>query len=474
MALTKTQTDVEEAFLDEPAIYAADPLLTDIDALNKHHAFVMNGGTAKVMNFCHDPSVGEVLTFSCQSDFKACYANRQTLVYGGDEQGSRLMPLADQWWCHPKRREYAGLTFMPGRPPEIRSPDGSARLYYNLFRGWPVAPKAGDCSLFWEHLQKVICAGNEERYSYVRRWLAHAIQKPEEMPETALVLRGGQGTGKGTLVNIYGKLFGAHYQSISQMDQLLGKFNAHMQEAILVFGDEVTWGGNKQSEGALKSMITEPHMNIERKGMDTIRCANYRRFIFASNEGWPVALGVGDRRFIVLDVDDSYQADTRYFSALRTQMDSGGLQALMHDLLTEDLSNFDVRTKPESGAAEAELFSRTLRGIVRFWYEFLYAADEASWPTSVNRQAFYDEYTAKQPKNSEPEAMSVVGKMLRQMCPSLTNTSPRKHDSQFSMGVGTPTISNGERDQRWRLPPLAEARKAFEVYSKMGAHLWSE
>lgn len=473
MALTKTYDGTEHAYLDEPALHAFDPLMTDIDALNKRHAFVMNGGTAKIMNFCHDPAVGEVLTFSCQSDFKACYANRLTLVYGDDERSSRLVPLADQWWSHPKRREYAGLTFMPGKPPEIHSSNGSERPYYNLFRGWPIVPKAGDCSLFWEHVRKIICAGNAERYTYVRRWLAHAIQKPEQMPETALVLRGGQGTGKGTLVNIYGQLFGAHFQTISQMEQLLGKFNAHMQEAILVFGDEVTWGGNKQSEGALKAMITEPHMMIERKGMDTIRCANYRRFIFASNEGWPIALGNGDRRFVVLDVDDSYQADTRYFAALRNQMNSGGLQALMHDLLAEDLCTFDVRTKPENGAGEAEIFIRSQRGIVRFWYEQLYEADESSWPSSVNRQAFYDAYVAKQPKGSEHDQMAIVGKVLRQMCPKLTNSAPRKSGAQFSMGVGTSPISSGARDQRWVFPPLAEARKAFESYSKMGPHLWS-
>lgn len=104
-----------------------------------------------------------------------------------------------------------------------------------------MAPVAGDCSLFWAHLKDIICAGDEARYTYVRRWLAHAIQKPAEMSETALVLRGGQGAGKGTQVNIYGQLFGIHFQAISQMKQLLGKFNAHMQEAILVFGDEVTW-----------------------------------------------------------------------------------------------------------------------------------------------------------------------------------------------------------------------------------------
>lgn len=452
---------------DTDAMLAPDPLVTDIEALNRRHAFVMNGGKAMVMNFDHDPNLGETLTFSTQADFRGNHANRRTVVLSDD--GTSLAQLAEQWWSHPLRREYAGLVFMPGSPPEIPTVHG--RPYYNLFRGWPVKPVPGDCGLFWAHLKDIICAGDEERYRYVRRWLAHAIQKPAEMPETALVLRGGQGAGKGTLVNIYGQLFGIHFQAISQMEQLLGKFNAHMQEAILVFGDEVTWGGNKQSEGALKAMITEPHMLIERKGLDTIRCANYRRFIFASNEDWPIALGKGDRRFLVLDVAETHRADTAYFAALRAQMKAGGLQALMHDLLAEDLRTFDVRTKPQGGQAEADLYVRTLRGIERFWYQFLHGADEATWPQSVSKQGFYDEYVAQCLKGTDPEGLPLFAKKLNKMCPGLRSSAPRKAKSSFGLGVGT-SASGGEREQRWEFPSLVEARQGFERYAGQGSALW--
>lgn len=185
---------------DTDATLAPDPLLTDIEALNRRHAFVMNGGKAMVMNFGRDLKRGETLTFSSQADFKARYANRSTLLM--TEYGTRLAPLAEQWWIHPKRRAYAGLVFLPGSPLDVEL--GEEHPHYNLFRGWPVKPVPGDCSLFWAHLKDIICAGDEERYLYVRRWLAHNIQKPEEMPETSLVLRGGQGTGKGTFVNLYG------------------------------------------------------------------------------------------------------------------------------------------------------------------------------------------------------------------------------------------------------------------------------
>lgn len=192
MALNHATTPLDD---DTDATLAPDQLLTDIEGLNRRHAFVIIGGKAMVMNFDHDPNQGETLSFSSQAHFRARYANRSTLVLC--EDGTRLAQLAEQWWGHPKRREYAGLVFMPGNATAY------GRLYYNLFRGWPVQPVPGDCSLFWAHLKDIVCAGDEERYCYFRRWLAQAIQKPADMPETALMLGAGQGAGKGTLVNLY-------------------------------------------------------------------------------------------------------------------------------------------------------------------------------------------------------------------------------------------------------------------------------
>lgn len=99
---------------DTNATLVPDPLLTDIEALNRKHAFVMNGGKAMVMNFGRDLKRGEPLTFSCQADFRARYANRSTLVLC--EDGTRLAPLTEQWWSHPQRREYAGLVFAGPTP----------------------------------------------------------------------------------------------------------------------------------------------------------------------------------------------------------------------------------------------------------------------------------------------------------------------------------------------------------------------
>jgi phage/plasmid-associated DNA primase len=69
-----------------------------------------------------------------------------------------------------------------------------------------------------------------------------------------------------------------------------------MKNAVYIFADESIWGSNKKELGKLKAMISEATTTIEPKGKDVITIRNYRHFIFASNEEWPVALDPEDRR----------------------------------------------------------------------------------------------------------------------------------------------------------------------------------
>ena len=93
----------------------------------------------------------------------------------------------------------------------------------NLWRGFAVeADDSGGCSLYLAHITGVICSGNDEHATYLLDYLAWGVQNPGKRPEVAVVLRGEEGTGKGTMVHPYGELFGSHYQHISQPGHLVG------------------------------------------------------------------------------------------------------------------------------------------------------------------------------------------------------------------------------------------------------------
>ena len=318
--------------------------------LNENHAVVMIGGKTVIVREDETP------TFMGYKDFCLRHANLKI----GRRAATKIWIESDD------TRRYDELVFDPsGRCPSTS---------YNLFRGLSVEPVAGKCDLYLRHVKEIICAGDQTVYDYVLGWMAHAIQKPTELPGVALVLRGYQGTGKGTFAQHFGKIFGDHFQHLVHMDHLLGKFNAHLSSALVVFADEIVWGGNKREAAQLKGIITETRRMMEAKFKDPLIVNNYARFIFATNEDWAVPTGEKERRFCVLNIDETRAEDHSYFAAINTEMRNGGVQALMHTLMNFDLSHFNVRRYPVTeGLLEQKQLS--LPSVAQWWYDILIEGD---------------------------------------------------------------------------------------------------
>ena len=293
-----------------------------VTELNKCHAHVMVGGKARILHIKTDSDLGwNIHEFYHQADFKSHYANRKLRV------GKQLKTVGELWLSHPDRRSYEGVTF---------NPNGVSEGYYNLFQGFPVKPVRGDCGLYLDHIYNNICKGDDELYDYVIHWMADAIQNPGRRPGVALVIRGKQGVGKGVFVNEFARLFGPHAIQVTQSSHLVGNFNAHLRDKLLVFADEAFWAGDKRAEGALKALVTEDTTPIEMKGVDVQNAQNFVRLIMASNNDWVIPASADQRRFVVMEAGTARMQDSVYFKALRDQMEQGGRQALMQFLLDRD------------------------------------------------------------------------------------------------------------------------------------------
>lgn len=295
-------------------------------------------------------------------------------LYANNRRPNGFGNVINYWYKHPQRRQFRRIVFDPsGQAPKD---------CYNLWCGWPIEPVKGDCSKFWDHLRNVICSGDEDKYQWLRRYMAHAIQRPNNLPEVAIILTGVEGAGKGVFVQTFGQLFGPHFISVHRTDDVVGRFNAHLAHVLLLYADEATWGGDKQRQGVLKAGITEKRIRVEQKNQPSYEVNNYRRTIFASNEPWPVAVGENDRRFVLLEVSDARVGDHRYFDEIAAEMNHSGLQALMYDLINEDLQGWNPRLRPRS-ATTWTIKLRGLDGELRWWYEILLEGRTMleDWPT---------------------------------------------------------------------------------------------
>ena len=360
--------------------------------LNEKHAVIADiGGKCRIISEVEDPSMNRT-RISKQSfeDFRNRYRNRKVVV-GTTEKGIPVEKAVGAFWIdHPLRRQYDTIVFAPGR--EI---EGS----YNLWRGFACDSLPGDGhKSFLEHILYNVCSGNKDYYDYLIGWIARMVQKPDTPGEVAVVLRGRRGTGKSFFAKALGQLLGRHFLQVSDSKHLVGSFNSHLRDTVLLFGDEAFFAGDKKHEGVLKTTITEEHLIIEGKGVDAEAAPNYVHMILASNEDWVVPAGLDERRFFVLESGERNKQDHEYFKKIKADLDQGGYENLLNFLLSYDLDNYEVRQVPQTVALQDQkIMSMTPEAqwlFDKIWEGRILLNDE-KWKGVVSKDALYADYTSE-------------------------------------------------------------------------------
>lgn len=391
---------------------AIDPWLRK---LNEEHAVIEDiGGRCRVISEVMDFALNrEKISRQSFEDFRNRYMHIQ-IVVGQDKDGNDVkMPLGKWWLLNANRRQYRTIMFAPGR--EVSDA-------FNLWRGFSCEAKPGSCEKFLTHVRDNVCRGNETYYNYYMRWMARAVQKPDSPGEVAIVMRGRMGTGKSFAVKAFGSLWGRHFLQVSDSKHLVGSFNAHLRDCVVLFGDEAFYAGDKKHEAILKTMVTEETIMIEGKGVDAEAAPNYVHLMMASNSDWVVPAGTDERRFFVLDVGDGQMQNKEYFKVIREELDSGGREALLHHLMTMDISDFDVRQFPKTEALqEQKLMSMSPEE--QWWFEKLMEGrllnDQDGWQGEVLKADIQRDYLlyAERQKIMRRASPTALGKFLKRVMP---------------------------------------------------------
>lgn len=143
--------------------------------------------------------------------------------------------------------------------------------------------------------------------------------------------------------NIWGSCISGY-----KREEVIGKFNGHLQDCVLFIADEAYWGGDKRCVGRLQGMITEVTLPIERKGIDLIQVPHYLHVVMLAEPGWVIPAGRYERRYAALAVNDARRGDKSYFRALHRQIIEGGAEAMFHDLREMELGDWHPRDIPEA------------------------------------------------------------------------------------------------------------------------------
>lgn len=402
---------VTGGYLKKATAVAESQAVTEerLPSMLRHWAFVQVEGTARVVR--EDLPSHHLVLYRLE-DLKKEHANCQVLDMSGEKP--KRVNLVDKWLEDPDRRTYAaGLTF---------APDSEVIGRYNLWRGWTYEAREGDVSPWLDFITQVIACGDEANANYIVAWCAQMVQEPTSKLGVAMVLRGRKGTGKTKFGELLGGLFKPHHKIVARAEHVTGNFNKHLEDTLLLQADEAFWAGAKSSEGALKDLITNPEITIERKGVDAYSAPNFTRVLFTSNEDWVVPASLDERRFAVFDVSTCRQQDSTYFGQLDRWYRQGGASALLHYLRAFDLSKVNVRAAPRTQALtdqqlesldsiDAWLLSCLQNGELR---EHRVAGDKLEWGEEVAKSQLFQIYrSSANGRFDNPARESVFWKKLR-------------------------------------------------------------
>ena len=290
-------------------------------------------------------------------------------------------------------------------------------------------------------------------------------QNPDKQAETAIVFRGGRGTGKGMLCRAIIRSLGQHGIHISSPSLMTGRFNAHFRDCIALFADEAFWAGDKTGEGQLKRIITEDTLAVEAKNRDVVVVRNMLHIMIASNEDWIVPSGTDERRFAAFDVSDEHKQDRAYFERAAAAFEGDEMRAFLHHCLNLDLQGWHPRMDvPRTDALQdqIELSERAEKAILRQCLENgvlpgTHEADQFNGPNVLLFPRFRS--AVRQHAFGQNVSDRVMGAILKKVADRWDNNGKRFVGKD---GQGCPRYV---RTQQYIFPALDEARRRFDPHA---------
>lgn len=277
----------------------------EIERLNEKYGIHDLGGKMYIVY----EEFGQVY-FSDAANFRLKIADQKCEVDG------KLKPLADVWLEHPDRR----IISQVGMWELQRAPEGALN-YYKGLAVEPVPCEESDIKMFLDFCRDDICRGNARHYEYLMDMLAAKLQKPLRLMKIALIMRGGEGTGKGALTRVMENIIGPmHSVRVSSANSWLGTYGTMLKSAIWLSANEAYWSGNHSQSERLKALITEEEIDIEEKYINIKKYKNRVMIAVTTNNSWAVPAGHDSRRYFVLDVSNNRADDPAFWDEFHARL----------------------------------------------------------------------------------------------------------------------------------------------------------
>lgn len=301
-----------------------------IESLRNRAAWVVLDGEAR---WAIPGGRGEPVRLWKEQTLAKLYVNRGVSYREGGGEKAKVQTIKPaEVYIHARERDtFFDTCFEPdSKKAEIAKHKGT----YNLWSGFAVEPVEGDWSKLRDHIRDQICGGDVDHFHWFMTWIASIFARPGVKIPSSIAITGEQGTGKSKVFDWVRRAIGSAALKVSAGKHLVGTFNAHLDGKIFLTCEEAFWAGDKAHGGVLKDLITSDTLQIEGKFANMVERPNYVNVVFISNNKWVIPTDDDDaRRFFVLDCLPTRKQDAAFFGAIDDQMENGGLEAMVHELM---------------------------------------------------------------------------------------------------------------------------------------------
>lgn len=267
----------------------------------------------------------------------------------------KQVPFFPLWMSCVDRREYDRLCYRP---------DGvCADREFNTFlplHGGSV-PRAGGAAGLARFLDIALnlVKGRVEHRDYLLKWIALKLQKPWIIPRVCLVFTGPQGVGKSLLWDFVGSKLIGKQQFIVSDNIIRDIFDVHSEaqfSKLFCVMEEATSSVTRSLANELKSKITATKATINPKYVRPFIIDVFMSYVLLTNDGTPVKLENGDRRYCVFHTGNNHKGDFAYWAETSGLFEADETTGAVFDYLMQmDISGFNPDAFPVSELREIML-----------------------------------------------------------------------------------------------------------------------
>ena len=284
---------------------------------------------------------------------------------------NKFKKFIEMWFEDPDKSCYENIDFVPYNLNRVQT-EGT----FNTFEPFKYADNnvPDNIEFIDDYIYPLIfnlCERNHILASYLINHISQLLKYPESPTGVICCFKGGQGSGKDTLISLIEKMMGHKRYSFrsDKPDLIFGGFNSSIENKIIIQIDEQSNKNAIEYLENVKHLVTAETIAIHHKGKEAYDVKNIARLFICSNNNKPVIISNDDRRFFIVESSNNLNQKKEFFEPLYSGLNDDTIIASVYNwFMKRDIENVDFKKIPDSEYKKI-MKETNVKPIIRHFYE---------------------------------------------------------------------------------------------------------